>query len=81
MFYELDLERGKEMKKLLVLLIGLVAGIFVIGGAFTLIGALLGLTFGIIGSAIGAVFKIMFTPGVLVLIIIILAYKLNKKSA
>ena len=69
------------MKKIVMLLIGLVAILFIIGGALTLVGAILGLTFGIIGSVVGSIFKLMFTPAILVLIIIILAYKLNKKSA
>ena len=69
------------MKKLIMVLGGLCVGIFLIGGAFTLLGTLFALTFGVIGTIIGWLFKVLLTPAVLVLIIIFLAYKLNKKSA
>ena len=72
---------GHTMKKLILVLAGLCAGIFLIGGAFTLLGVAFSLTFGLVGSIIKWLFKTLLTPAVLVLIIIFLAYKLNKKSA
>jgi len=69
------------MKKLIMVLAGLCIGIFLLGGALTLIGTLFTVTFGVIGAIIGWLFKVLLTPAVLVLIIIFLAYKLNKKSA
>ncbi|MCL2057661.1 MAG: hypothetical protein FWH01_01190 [Oscillospiraceae bacterium] len=69
------------MKTLIFVLAGLCIGIFLIGGAFTLLGALFAFTFGIVGTFIKWLFNVLLTPAVLVLIIIILAYKLNKKSA
>ena len=69
------------MKKLIMVLAGLCIGIFLLGGAFALLGTLFAITFGVIGAVIGWLFKVLLTPAVLVLIIIFLAYKLNKKSA
>ena len=69
------------MKKLIYVIIGLCVGIFLIGGAFTLLGAVFSLTFGLIGGIVRGLFRVLFTPAVLILIIIFLAYKLNKKSA
>jgi hypothetical protein len=69
------------MKNVLIIIGGIFVGVALIGGAFSLIGAILGITFGIIGATIAGISKIIFTPAILVLIIIILAYKLNKKSS
>jgi len=69
------------MKKLLFLIGGLFIGVALIGGVFSIIGALIGITFTIFGVAISGITKILFSPAILVLIIIVLAYKLNKKSA
>lgn len=69
------------MKKLILVMAGLCAGIFLIGGAFTLLGVIFSVTFGVVGTIVSWLFKILLTPAVLVLIIIFLAYKLNKKSA
>ena len=69
------------MKKLIMVLAGLCIGIFLLGGAITLLGTIFTITFGVIGAVIGWLFKVLLTPAVLVLIIIFLAYKLNKKSA
>ena len=68
------------MKKLIMVLAGLCVGIFLLGGAFTLLGAVFTFTFGAIGAVIRWLFKVLLTPAVLVLIIIFMAYKLNKKS-
>ena len=69
------------MKKLIIALIGICAGIFLIGGVFTLLGAIFSFTFGVIGTILSGAFKILFNPVVLVIVIIFLAYKLNKKAA
>ncbi|MDR3120775.1 MAG: hypothetical protein LBU58_05520 [Clostridiales bacterium] len=68
------------MKTLFMVLLGLFLGIFLIGGIFGLLGAIIGGVFALIGGVIGLVWKVLFTPAILVLIIVVLAYKLNKKS-
>ena len=68
------------MKKLILVIFGLCVGIFLIGGALTLLGVLFSFTFGVVGTFLGFIFKRLFTPVVLILIIIFLAYKLKKKS-
>jgi len=69
------------MKNLFMVVLIICIGIFAIGGAFTLLGTLFSLTFGLVGSILSWVFKVLFTPAVLILVIIVLAYKLSKKSA
>ena len=68
------------MKKLVFAVLGIIIGISLIGGLLTLIGTIIGTTFGLIGTIVGLLFG-KFMPVVLIVIIIILAYKLNKKSA
>lgn len=68
------------MKTLFIVILGICLGIIVISGVFTLLGAIFSITFGIIGSVIGWIFKFLFSPAILVVIIIFLAYKLSKKS-
>ena len=68
------------MKKFIFVLLGLSVGFLAIGGILTLLGIVFSLTFGFIGGVITGLFKILSTPVLLVLIIIILAYKLKKKS-
>jgi len=70
-----------NMHRILLILAGLCVGIFLIGGAFTLLGIFFSITFGLIGTVVKWMFNVLLTPAVLVLIIIFLAYKLNKKSA
>ena len=69
------------MKKLIMVIAGICIGIFLIGGAFTILGVVFSVTFGLIGAIVKWLFRVLLTPAVLVLIIIFLAYKLNKKSA
>ena len=76
-----ECREDKYMKKLILVILGLCAGIFLIGGALTLLGVLFSFTFGVVGTLLGWVFKKLFTPVVLILIIIFLAYKLKQKSA
>jgi len=73
--------KDNKMKKLLFVLLGICAGIFIIGGAFTLLGVIFSLTFGLVGTVFNWLFKVLFTPAVLVLIILFLVYKLSKKKA
>ena len=68
------------MKTMAKVLIGLFIGLFAISGVIALISAVVGMTFGVIGLIFSFVWKILFNPIVLVIIIIVLAYKLNKKS-
>lgn len=69
------------MKKLIMIVAGICVGIFLIGGAFTLLGVVFSLTFGVLGGVIRWLFRVLLTPAVLVLIIVFLAYKLRRKSA
>ena len=69
------------MKNIIFAILGLIIGISLIGAVLTFLSSLIGITFGLVGSILGFVFSKLFTPAVLVLIIIILAYKLNKKKA
>jgi len=69
------------MKNLFIVLLIICIGIFAIGGAFTLLGVVFSFTFGLVGSILSWIFKVLFTPAVLILIIIILAYMLSKKNA
>ena len=48
---------------------------------FSLLGAVLGITFGIIGTALGFVWRVIFSPAMLVIVIIWIIYKLTRKAA
>ena len=69
-----------RMKTLFKVVLGIFIGLFLVSGVFKLIGLVIGVTFGVVGIAMKAVWGILSSPVILILIIIILAYKLNKKS-
>jgi len=68
------------MKTLFKVTLGIFVALFVISCAFGLIGTLIGLTFGLLGTAMGIVWRVVSNPMVLIVIILLLAYMLNKKT-
>ena len=69
------------MKKIIFAVLGIFVGLAIIGGVLSIVGSVIGFTFWAVGAVIGKVFKLIFTPWVLIAIIIVLAYLLNKKKA
>jgi|GEM_PF-1993973 len=58
------------MKLLLFLVLGIPALILGVCGIIALVGAILGITFGFIGTIVGVVIKVLFNPVVLAILII-----------
>ena len=68
------------MKYFLLVLSVLCVGVFVAGGVFSLLGFIFSVTFGVVGTVVGWLFRVLLTPAVLILVIVFLAYKLKRKS-
>lgn len=69
------------MKGIISIFLGIFLVVFIVSGFFTLFGAMLSLTFGFFGAIISILWKIVFNPVVLLLVIGLLIYRLNKKTA
>lgn len=68
------------MSKFLTALVAIVVALAIISGAFMLIGAVFSLTFGIIGVIMSAIWKIVFSPLGLIIIVIYIIYRVTRKS-
>lgn len=68
------------MRGIIGVFLGIFLVVFVVSGFFTLFGAMLSLTFGLFGAVISILWKIVFNPVILLLVIVLLVYRLNKKS-
>lgn len=68
------------MSKFLTALVAIVVALATISGAFMLIGAVFSLTFGIIGVIMSAIWKIVFSPLGLIIIVIYIIYRVTRKS-
>ena len=67
---------NKTLKVVLVIFVAL----FLLSGALRLIGSIFSLTFSLVLGLIHRLWGVLFHPVVLVAIILLLAWKLNKKS-
>ena len=67
---------NKTLKAVLVIFIAL----FFLSGALRLVGSIFRVTLGLVSSLVGRLWVVLFHPAVLIAIIILLAWKLNKKS-
>jgi len=68
------------MKKIIKTLFWIFIVLFLISGVFKLLGAILNVTFGIIGAIMSFIWSIVFNPVVLILVIIYLIYRFSSKS-
>ena len=68
---------NQKLKVVLVIFVAL----FLISGALRLVGTIFHVELGMIFSLVGRLWGIVFHPVVLIAIIILLAWKLNKKSS
>lgn len=69
------------MRSFIKVLLGIFIVLFAISGLFSLLGAALHLTFGILGVILSFIWNIVSNPVVLILIVVYLIYKLNKTSS
>lgn len=69
------------MNTLLKILLAIFIVGFICSGFFTLLGALFGMTFGLIGAVISLTWKIVTNPIILILVIIYLVYRQKKVSS
>jgi len=69
------------MKNFIKILFWIFVALFLISGVFKLLGAILNVTFGIIGAIMSFIWNIVFNPIVLILVIIYLIYRFSKKSS
>jgi len=68
------------MKKFIKTLFWIFIVLFLISGVFKLLGAILNVTFGIIGAIMSFIWSIVFNPVVLILVIIYSIYRFSSKS-
>jgi len=68
------------MKKIIKTLFWIFIVLFLISGVFKLLGAILNVTFGIIGAIMSFIWSIVFNPVVLILVIIYSIYRFSSKS-
>lgn len=66
------------MKNLVKIILSVFVILFLISGVFTILGALFSFTFGIIGTILSLVWKLVTNPAVLILIIVCIVYKFRK---
>jgi len=71
---------GIDMGKVLTTLAAIVIVLLIVSGLFTLIGAVFSLTFGIISVIMSMVWKILFSPLGLIVIVVYIIYRVNRKS-
>jgi len=68
------------MKKIIKTVFWIFIVLFLISGVFKLLGAILNVTFGIIGAIMSFIWSIVFNPVVLILVIIYSIYRFSSKS-
>jgi uncharacterized BrkB/YihY/UPF0761 family membrane protein len=68
-----------QMVLFLYVILFIFVGVLIISSVFSLIGAVLGITFGAIGAALGFAWQVIFSPAILVVFIIWLVYRFAKK--
>ena len=56
-------------------------GILIISSLFSLLGAVLGIAFGVIGTVLGFVWRVIFSPALLILAIIWIVSRIVKKRS
>ena len=64
------------LKIILIIFIGVVA----ISALFSLLGAVLGIAFGVVGTLFGFVWRVIFSPAIVIVLIVFVVLKLRKKS-
>lgn len=68
------------MGKLFSIIVFIVVALLIISGVFTLLGALFSLTFGIIGGIMSLIWRILFSPLGLIIIIGYVIYRSTRKA-
>ena len=68
------------MRMFLRILLILVIGIGCISALFSFLGAVLGFTFGIISAALGFMWRVIFSPVLLILLILFIVSRVSKKK-
>jgi len=69
------------MRTFLTVLLVIVICLFVICALFSFLGALMGITFGAIGLALGYVWRVVLSPAILIVFIVWVVVRLSKRSA
>ena len=68
------------MKMFLRLLLIIVIGVVCASALFSFLGAVFSITFGIIGTALGLVWRIIFSPALLILLILFIVTRVSRKK-
>ena len=68
------------MRPYLKLILVVVIGILCVSALFNFLGAVLGITLGIIGSVLGFIWRVVFSPVLLILMILFIISRVNKKK-
>lgn len=68
------------MGKIFSIIVFIVVALLIISGVFTLLGVLFSLTFGIIGGIMSLIWRILFSPLGLIIIIGYVIYRSTRKA-
>ena len=71
---------GNNMKPVIRILLIALACLIVASALSSLIGAVLDATFGIIGTVLSFVWRVIFSPAILVIAIVWIVYRLGKRK-
>ena len=68
------------MRMFLRLLLVIVIGVGCLSALFSFLGAVLGFTFGVIGVVLGFIWRFIFSPVLLILLVLFVVSRVNKKK-
>ena len=67
------------MKPFVKIILIVFVGILIISSLFSLLGAVLGIAFGVFGTVLGFIWRVIFSPALLILLIIWIVSRVVKK--
>ena len=67
------------MRPIFKIILIIFISILVISSFFSLLGAVLGIAFGVIGTILSFVWRVIFSPAILIVIVILIVTRIDKK--